>query len=276
MDDTEVLIIGAGLAGLRCATVLAAAGRDVVVWEACETVGGRIRTDTVDGFRCDRGFQVLNPAYPELQRAVDLSALRLQHFGAGVSVRQDRGVARYVHPLRHPAQLPGMLAKAELGPRDLLAVARWAAPALRPKAVKSRRRKDVSLKTALERAGVRGEPRQVIERFLAGVLLDDTGSDSNAFTLLLVRSFVLGLPALPADGMHALPLLLARGLAERIVFNRSATAIEGDSEGWRVFDGDKATRARHVVVASDPSPHSEETPASPHAMTSAQPGMVWE
>lgn len=252
MDDRDILIVGAGLAGLRCAAVLVSAGRDVEVWEACETVGGRIRTDMVDSFRCDRGFQVLNPAYPELQRAVDLSALRLQHFGAGVVVRSVGGTARYVHPLHHPAQLPSMLAKADLCPRDLLAVARWAAPALRPKAVKSRHRADLTLQVALNRSGVRGEARRVIERFLAGVLLDDTGSSSNAFALLLARTFALGVPALPADGMHALPLLLASGLGQRISVLRRVIEIRRDPDGWRVSDEEQTARARHVVVATDP------------------------
>ena len=253
MDDTEVLIIGAGLAGLRCAAVLASAGRDVAVWEAGEAVGGRVRTDVIDGFCCDRGFQVLNPAYPELGRAVDVSALQLQHFGAGVIVRRDKGTAQYVHPLRHPGGLIPMLAKAKVGPRELLALSRWAAPALRPKALKSAHRADLSLAEALEHAGVRGEARRVIDRFLAGVLLDDTGSSSNAFALLLTRTFALGVPALPADGMHALPLLLAGALDGRILLHRRATRVSRDVAGWRVSDGDHEARARHVVVAADPT-----------------------
>jgi predicted NAD/FAD-dependent oxidoreductase len=73
--------------------VLAAAGRDVKVLEQGNDVGGRIRTDSIDGFLCDRGFQVLNPAYPELHRAADISALRLQPFGAGVAVRREHSTA---------------------------------------------------------------------------------------------------------------------------------------------------------------------------------------
>ncbi len=257
--DAEVLVIGAGLAGLRCAAVLASAGRDVAVWEAGESVGGRVRTDIVDGFRCDRGFQVLNPAYPELRRAVDLSALHLQKFGAGIVARRDQGPARYVHPLRHPAQLPGMLAQAGLKPGDLLAVARWAAPALRPKALKYLQQADLSLTEALDRAKVRGEVRRVIERFLAGVLLDGTGSSSNAFALLLARTFVLGVPALPAAGMQALPALMASTLADRISLNRTVSRIDKDVDGYRVFDGDRTMRARHVVVATDPATASALT-----------------
>ena len=78
---------------------------------------------------------------------------------------------------------------------------------------------------------MRGEVRRVIDRFLAGVLLEDTGSTSNAFALLLARTFALGVPALPAAGMQALPLLLAGDLTDRIVLNRRATGISPDAAG---------------------------------------------
>src|SRR6185312_12123117 len=125
-DEAEVLVIGAGVAGLRCATLLAEAGRDVQVWEASDDVGGRIRTDRVDGFLCDRGFQVLNPGYPELDRAVDVAALKLQPFGAGVAVRREESSAIWAHPLRMLGRIPAMLAGGGVRLRDAVSVARWA------------------------------------------------------------------------------------------------------------------------------------------------------
>ena len=115
-DGVEVVVIGAGLAGLRCAGVLAAAGRDVRVWEQDDDVGGRVRTDAIDGFLCDRGFQVLNPAYPELQRAVDIPALELRPFAAGVAMRRESTSAVLVHPLREPMRVPKMLAQVLFDP----------------------------------------------------------------------------------------------------------------------------------------------------------------
>ena len=64
----DVVIVGAGLAGLRPAITLGHAGRDVLLLESADTVGERQRTDAVDGFLLDRGFQVLNPAYPAMRR----------------------------------------------------------------------------------------------------------------------------------------------------------------------------------------------------------------
>jgi phytoene dehydrogenase-like protein len=255
MDEIEVLVIGAGLAGLRCADVLAAAGRDVLVWEAKSTIGGRIRTDIVDGFRCDRGFQVLNPAYPELREAVDLAQLRLQPFGAGVVVRRDEDSAVWAHPLRSPGRVPAMLSSGlssgGISPRDVVALTRWAAPALRPKKLKAQPDRDLSLKEALDRAGLRGELRRVVDRFLAGVLLDTTGASSNAFALLLARMFALGVPALPADGMQALPRQLATRIKERIAFDHRAFRIEPDAGDYLVDADGVHVRAQHVVVATE-------------------------
>lgn len=251
-EDAEILVIGAGLAGLRCAAVLVSAGRDVRVWEASDDVGGRIRTDVVDGFRCDRGFQVLNPAYPEVPRSVDIAALRLQPFGPGVGVRREHGSVVLAHPLRQPARLPAMLAGRAVRPSDLVALARWAHRALRPRALTHRASDDSTLVAALDRSGVKGELRRVIDRFLSGVVLDDSGATSNAFALLLVRMFALGVPALPAEGMHALPRQLAAPLAERISTQRRATEAIVDGAGWRVTAEDGAVlRARQVVVAAD-------------------------
>ena len=74
----DVAVVGAGLAGLAAADRLTRAGLDVVVLEAYDGVGGRVRTDRVDGFLLDRGFQVLNTAYPATRRVLDLDALELR------------------------------------------------------------------------------------------------------------------------------------------------------------------------------------------------------
>ena len=88
--QTEVVVVGAGLAGLTCALTLQEHGVSVRVLEASDGVGGRVRTDVVDGFRLDRGFQVLNPAYPMVKELVDLKALDLQKMTAGVAIRSAR------------------------------------------------------------------------------------------------------------------------------------------------------------------------------------------
>ena len=83
----DAVVVGAGLAGLSAARELQRAGRTVTVVETSDGVGGRVRTDHVDGFLLDRGFQVLLTAYPEARRQLDFDALSLQRFDPGAGVR---------------------------------------------------------------------------------------------------------------------------------------------------------------------------------------------
>lgn len=165
--------------------------------EASDRVGGRQRTDAVDGFLLDRGFQVLNPAYPAVRRWVDVDALGMRPFPVGVRVRRENGVAELRHPLRHPSGIPATLRSGLVSPRDAVALARWITPALlRPKAVIAGA--DRSLREAWDRAGLRGPLRtEVLEPFLAGVLADDSGASSDSFARLLVRMFAVGRPGVP-------------------------------------------------------------------------------
>ena len=79
----DVIVIGAGMAGLVCAEDLTRAGVDCVVLEASDGIGGRVRSDLVDGFRLDRGFQILLLAYPQVQQRLDLEAARARPVCAG-------------------------------------------------------------------------------------------------------------------------------------------------------------------------------------------------
>lgn len=248
--DTDVVVVGAGLAGLECARVLTRRGRSVVVVEAADQVGGRVRTDVVDGFRCDRGFQVLNPAYPAVRRYLDTTALGLRPFGRGVAVRRDDRLAVVADPVTAPRLATGLPASGYLDPRALARLAAWVGPP----AARPNEDDDVTLAESLDRAGVRGPLRdEVLERFLAGVLLEDDGSTSAAFTRSLVRLFAIGAPSLPQQGMAALPAWMASQLADRPRLGWRATAVECAEGGRAVVSAHERVTARHVVVAVDPS-----------------------
>jgi phytoene dehydrogenase-like protein len=256
--DADVVVVGAGLAGLRCADRLAEAGLRVVVLEREPVVGGRQRTDEVDGFLLDRGFQVLNPAYPAVRRWVDVDDLALRPFGAGLLVRRERGLVELAHPLREPRRLAATLRSGLLAPGSAASVARWAAPALvSPRRVVTG--PDRSLREGLDAAGVHGPLRdEVLEPFLAGVVAEDRGETSEAFVRLLVRMFALGVPALPARGIRALP----EWLADRSVRRAGGPRLRLSTPviGIRAEAGDPAVEcadgsrvgARAVVVAVGP------------------------
>ena len=100
--EKDIVVVGAGLAGMRCATLLQRAGFDTLVLEASDAPGGRVRTDVVDGFRLDRGFQILLTAYPETKAVLNYRALKLRRFTPGALVWHGGRFHRFIDPWREP------------------------------------------------------------------------------------------------------------------------------------------------------------------------------
>lgn len=249
--DHDVVVVGAGLAGLQCARLLEQHGLDVAVLEASDGVGGRVRTDVVDGFRCDRGFQVLNPAYTELRRSVDVAALGIQKFDAAAGVRRGDGIDVLADPRRVPSRLADTLRSPLVELRRLPALAAWLATGLDP-CTRRRQERDLAWHDSLDAAGVRGPLRDlVLEPFLAGVILEDEGRTSAAFVRELVGWFLLGTPGLPAAGMGALPDWIHDGLRAPAVLGTRVDSVRRAGDGWAVGAGDAVRRAPSVVVAAE-------------------------
>ncbi|WP_424465035.1 FAD-dependent oxidoreductase [Pseudoclavibacter helvolus] len=251
--DTDVVVIGAGLAGLRAARRLEDLGRSVVVVEAEDEVGGRVRTQVVDGFLCDRGFQVLNPAYPALRTAVDVASLKLQSFGVGAIVRSGVRTTKLAHPLRHPQHALRTVLSDHVTGSDLDALVRWLTPTLlHPDAVDPDT--DQPLRDSFDDAGLTGPLRRdLLDTFLAGVLADSRGDSSANFVRQLVRYFALGAPGLPADGMRALPTQMAASLHEPVRLGTPARELKETSGGVRVATERGTVLARAAVVAVSPN-----------------------
>lgn len=248
--DCDVVVVGAGLAGLECARALHEHGLAVRVLEAADRVGGRVRSEVVDGFTVDRGFQTINPAYPAVRRRVDLPALDLRSLLPGVAVRRAKGLVLVADPRRAPLTLPRLLASGYVRPGELSRLARWALPAVGP-VHRLLGARDTTLARSLDDAGVDGPlRREVIEPFLTGVLGQDPATASVSYVRLLVRTFLLGTPGVPADGSGALPAQLARHVPD-LALGTPAERVERVTGGHRVLTGSGAVTGRAVVVATD-------------------------
>lgn len=247
-----VVVVGAGLSGLAAARHLTRHGVDVTVLDAADAVGGRIRTDVVDGYRLDRGFQLYNPAYPEGARVLDHAALDLRPFIAGARIVLSRSgrrrVDRVADPRRQPSwALPSLM--AQIG--SPVSTARFGAYVV-SRAVRSVESMlgdpDVTSEEALRRAGVdRALLERVLRPFLSGVFLESGLDTSRRFLDVVLKSFVRGTPGVPAMGMQRIPEQLAAGLDVRLGHRAdSVTARAVDVAG-----GDRH-RAEAVIVATDP------------------------
>ena len=249
-DAYDVVVVGAGLAGLNAARVAYRAGLSVLVLEASDAVGGRVRTDAVDGMLLDRGFQLLNPSYPRARTDLDLAALDLRTFEAGAVV--GRGAGRFVvaDPLRSPRDLPADLRLPVGSLRVKAGFLRWAGTVGFGPAGRIKRGPDRSLADELRRRGLDGPLTETILRpFLSGVLGEDELRTSRRFAELIVRSFVRGTPGVPSAGMQAIPEQLAAALPPGTIRYDAAVTEVGPG---RVRTADGGVGARAVIVAADP------------------------
>jgi phytoene dehydrogenase-like protein len=251
----DAVVIGAGLAGLAAARQIKSRGRSVIVVEAQDGVGGRVRTDKVDGFLLDRGFQVLLTAYPELKTQIDMNALDLKMFSSGALVMRDGRSSVVTDPFREPRRAAATVFApvGTLTDKLRIAVLRWRVMHRNaPKILKS---EDLSTTDALRDLGF---SETMIDRFFrplfGGIQLDPELRTSRRMFEIIFKSLSEGQSALPANGMSAIPEQMATNLGtENIFLNTQATKIE--TGAVTTVAGRVETSA--VVVATDQPSASE-------------------
>ncbi|MEO6123545.1 MAG: NAD(P)/FAD-dependent oxidoreductase [Ilumatobacteraceae bacterium] len=250
----DVIVVGAGLAGLAAAKAITAAGRSVVVLEASDGVGGRVRTDIIDGFRLDRGFQVLLTAYPELQRQLDVDALDLQRFEPGALVWIGHKGYVVSDPFRRPKTLVSTLTSPIGSIFDKIRIAGLRSRIRRGDPKRLLRGRDLPTMAML---GSMGFSTRTIERFfrplVGGIQLDPSLSTSRRMFDIIFRSLADGDAAVPAAGMQAIPDQLAASIG--------AGSIRLNSPVSRVQPG-RVTLADGSVLSSSAIVVATEGPAA--------------
>lgn len=270
--SADVVIVGAGLAGLTAAKVLSEAGVDAVVFEASDGVGGRVRSDIVDGFVLDRGFQVLLTGYPEIHRHLDIAALDLKAFEPGALMWRNGKGTVIGDPFRRPATL-GSTALAPIGtPLDKARVALMRARLRRADPRRLLRGDDVPTTRALRD---RGFSKAAIERFFTplfgGIQLDPHLSASSRMFDVIFRTLATGDSAVPARGMGQITAQLA-DRARRVPVHLS-TPVAHVAPGRVTLDDGSSVSCRAVVVATEGPVASRLLGLAPVGSRAA--GCVW-
>jgi phytoene dehydrogenase-like protein len=249
-SSPDVLIIGGGLAGLCCARTLHEKGVSFQILEASDGFGGRVRTDELDGYLLDRGFQVLLTAYPEAKRVLDYPCLDLKAFGPGVLSWYAGRMNKLIDPWRTPGSWKESL-QSDFGTLgDKLRLARLRSRLRNTSIEEVFTGLDRPTKEALEAAHFSGP---IIHRFfrpfLGGILLDGELKSSSRMYEFVFKMMAEGEAGVPSRGMRAIPAQIAEKLPAGAV--RLNTRVEELHENELKMAGGERAKARAIVVATD-------------------------
>lgn len=229
-----IVVVGAGLAGLSAAKTLMDAGFEVRILEASKTVGGRVQSDEINGYRFDRGFQLINANYPELRSLNIVDEIDFVSAPRCVDIALDGEVIRLGDPRR-------FLLSAFNGKSGTI-VEKIAF--LKYLFMKSKQGSNVE--SELVAAGCGKLYSRVLKPFLTGVFLTDPARVDAIAGREIIKSFISGAPGLPASGAGA----LTQALAQRIGEIETGIQVNAVSEGVLTTSvGDIAARA--IIVATD-------------------------
>jgi len=230
--SADVLIVGAGLAGLSAAIHCQSAGVDVKVIESSDRAGGRVASDVIDGFICDRGFQLINAKYPALQ---ELDVIKeLDFIQAPRVIEVCLGEKR--HPIGDPRQAPWTALNKETGLiSEKIALLRF---------ITGKVKAGQSIAEALRGTGSCYD--RVLRPFLQGVFLTDPENVDAVYAHSIIKSFVNGQPGVPRNGVGELPKALAKRVKD-IVYNTQVESIEQGS----VHTNNGTFTADKILIATD-------------------------
>ena len=236
MSDSSlpVIVVGAGLAGLSAAQTLLDAGVAVRVLEASATLGGRVQTDEINGYRFDRGFQLINAKYPELAALNIVHKLDFAYAPRAVDIALDGSAVRLGDPRKFLVSAfrsqPGSM-------REKISFLKY---------LFSHSAHGSNVESELMAAGCNNLYTRVLRPFLTGVFLTQPARVDAVSGREIIKSFISGAPGLPAKGAGELSRVLAAqiGVVETGVQVNAISGLELSTSRGEIS-------ARAIIVATD-------------------------
>ncbi|WP_339703171.1 NAD(P)/FAD-dependent oxidoreductase [Algoriphagus aquimarinus] len=251
MKDQKIYIIGAGVAGLVAAIELEKAGYTPVILEGSQGIGGRMKTDEVDGFLLDHGFQVLLTAYPEARKYLDFAALNLKYFEPGAIIFGATDTFIVSDPLRNPLKVVNM-AFSHVGSFFDKVKIFSLTQLLRKKSLEEIFN-EPSIPT-YQYLKEYGFTEQIITNFFKpffrGIFLEKDLKTSSRMFEFTFKMFSEGMGAIPAKGMIEIPKMLKEQLnSTQFLFNSKVSAIQGAEI---VLENGESIQADRIIIATQP------------------------
>lgn len=251
MDKENIYIVGAGISGLIAALELEKAGFSPVIFESSDRIGGRMKTDEVDGFLLDHGFQVLNTAYPEAKKYLDFQALRLKAFDPGAVIFEGRDSYIITDPMRNPLKIVEM-AFSKVG-TFLDKVKMFTLTQELKKKSNEDIFKEPSVPTHQYLRNY-GFSDQIINNFFKpffrGIFLEKHLNTSSRMFEFVFKMFALGQAAVPEKGMGEIPEMIRRQLSKtQIYFNSPVGKVEGKTIQ---LENGETLEADRIIIAVQP------------------------
>lgn len=216
------VIVGAGLAGLACATEMHRLGKPFLLLEANDRVGGRLRTQTREGFALDHGFQVVLSSYDAVEKIADIPAMEPRYFHSGAMLSYDGQLSPISNPLRHLNSLMASFMSSAFSLRDKVLVGALGTLAVLQSDENllsaCQRAKDLSTREYLTHFGFSQKfLARFAEPFFGGVLLDADLESSAGLFLYYLKKFATGRAWLPARGIGEFPKHVASRLPQHCI-----------------------------------------------------------
>jgi len=249
-SDTDVVIVGGGLAGLACARHLHQHNISFQIIEASDALGGRIRTDRVAGFLLDRGFQVLQTAYPEAQNMLDYGKLDLRAFFPGALIRIDDNSYRIADPFHKPLEAFESLFSPVGTLGDKIRLLRFRQRLHRLSIDEIFKREELTTLESLQKSGF--SPAIVssfFRPFLRGIFLEKGLNTSSRMFEFVYKIFAEGSTTLPAQGICSIPDQLAGQLPKESI--RLNTKVASVAPGSALLEYGEQMKAKAIVVATE-------------------------
>ena len=249
-QDYKIYIIGAGVSGIVAAKVLEDHGFSPIIIEATDRVGGRVKTDIVEGYQLDHGFQVLLTSYPAAQKYLNFDTLDLQNFLPGAAIFQNGNQKILGDPLRNLSLLFPTLFSGIGNISDKIKILKL------NMLLKKTTLEEIFVKpekTTYDYLADFGFSKDMIDTFFkpffSGIFLEDQLETSSRMFEFVYKMFGEGSAALPKAGIEAIPQQLKKNLkVTKFVFN---TKVKTVAENKIILENGTELESHYTIIATE-------------------------